>query len=354
MEGVLTDEIIELSPEWDAVLVVRDQTARKKFRVQSLVLSSASTSFKTTLRSRLFHGTSVRGGKRPEVILEGDSPVAMEIILSIIHCHNLDKWKALSAKDLALVAIHSDRYECAQSLWPWTFQWLFRFQVQPTSSWPAEDFGYLLAAMHASKAQDQFYNLCNIAVNSLPVDFDFKVWDDDPIMASIPNDAKAHITSVANATVNLLRTLLSETVESLLRRKSEVGTTNNVHCGHCHTVYDQRAKSCPKPSCSHDVEGSVTRVLCTWERRMGCFMQALAENDLWPPERAFAGVSLSVLMKRFEGLQKINHGCSMKSQCHLSIQLDHLEGELATAVFNAQKPFHRRTTDRARESSGGS
>lgn len=184
-EAVMADEvIIELHPDWDAALVVIKDNTRKKFLVSSQVLTIASAYFKALFTSGFEEGTKTQSGSRPEISLQDDNTEAMEVILSILHYKFLDEWNTLSAKSLATIAVHSDKYCCTASLNPWVDRWLANFQ----HTIERRDVGYLLLATSALEEAPSFQRVSRLAVLSLPLNFNFNLWHADDTLAALPEE----------------------------------------------------------------------------------------------------------------------------------------------------------------------
>jgi len=85
-----------------------------------------------------------RRGERPRTPLKEDDPTAMGIIHSVLHYQNVETYVTLHAKELAAVALHSDKYDCTRALRPWISQWFGR--IRGVSS--TDDLAFLLVAAY--------------------------------------------------------------------------------------------------------------------------------------------------------------------------------------------------------------
>lgn len=120
----------------------------KRFLVSSEILQLASPYFGKMFSSSFVEGQAVANKdgdgdrKCPEVSLQEDDPEAMEIILSILHYRFLESYQRLEPEKLAMVALHSDKYRCNNSLQPWINKWVTTIRQLET----VEEYGLLLTA----------------------------------------------------------------------------------------------------------------------------------------------------------------------------------------------------------------
>jgi BTB/POZ domain len=180
-------EKLQLHPDGDAVLLVHDprSDAPRGFVVSSAILSVASQYFRTLLRSEFKEGIETRRGDCPNILLGEDDPDAMETILSLLHYRNLGDYDVLEPKELATVALHSDKYDCTRALRPWISQWLGSIRDTPS----AEDRGFLLVAAYFFRASDHFENISASAVRLVTVD-DVSMWASHGIMNLLPHEIR--------------------------------------------------------------------------------------------------------------------------------------------------------------------
>ena len=109
-------EMIELDPQGDIVLILKDA----KLRVSSETLAHASPVFKAMLRPGFREGDLLRaGGTKPVSIeLPEDDTQAITTICSILH-QKANKVKISNAIQLEAIAMMADKYDFAEALSSW-------------------------------------------------------------------------------------------------------------------------------------------------------------------------------------------------------------------------------------------
>jgi hypothetical protein len=105
---------LQLQPKGDAILGVHDSNSdiRREFIVSLVVLSVASNYFETLLRSDFQEGLETPRGNCPSIYLEDDDLKAVGSIFSVLRYQNFEIYDILLPKELAAVALHSDKYDC--------------------------------------------------------------------------------------------------------------------------------------------------------------------------------------------------------------------------------------------------
>jgi hypothetical protein len=152
MEQPDDSELIVLDPEGDLILVVGydiieddlsdDDIDMRRLRVSSKTLCLASSVFAAMLGPDFKEGQQLReywrkpesSGCPPTITLGEDDAVAMDIILSALHfkIHRVKDF--LSARVIAKIAIHSDKYGLNGALNPWINKWCDHQQF-PLRAW---------------------------------------------------------------------------------------------------------------------------------------------------------------------------------------------------------------------------
>ncbi|KAJ4287108.1 hypothetical protein N0V88_007730 [Collariella sp. IMI 366227] len=97
---------MQLHPQPDAILAV------------NAILGSASPYFCVLLQSDFKEGVETRRGNCPTIVLGDDNPVAMGVMLSLLHGQHTDVYEDMDPWALAAVALHSDKYICGRVLAP--------------------------------------------------------------------------------------------------------------------------------------------------------------------------------------------------------------------------------------------
>lgn len=90
----------------------------------------------------------------------------MEILLSILHFHNLHHYRDLDPKTVALVAHQSDKYDCGAALLPWGVSWFHDIE-QLTD----EQYGYLLTAAYSLDSDEGFRGVLHTAIRKMTPSF---------------------------------------------------------------------------------------------------------------------------------------------------------------------------------------
>lgn len=184
---------LHLQPRGDVILVVGGATTEltKRFLVSSEILQLASPYFGKMFSSSFVEGRAVANKdedgdrKCPEVSLQEDDPEAMEIILSILHYRFLDSYQRLEPEMLAIVALHSDKYRCNNSLQPWINKWVTTIRQLET----VEEYGLLLTATHLFGIPEHFQSASVSAIRHVPQSFE-EVWSQHDIISLLPQEVR--------------------------------------------------------------------------------------------------------------------------------------------------------------------
>ncbi|KAK1511032.1 hypothetical protein CTAM01_01605 [Colletotrichum tamarilloi] len=321
------ESIVELHPSWDVALIVAHNNTQKKFLVSSHILRVASKSFDSLLTSKFEEGAKTQPDSKPDIILHHDNPDAMEIILSILHYKHQDEWYNLSAKMIAVMAIHLDKYDCSASLRLWVNHWLVNFgQVEHG------DVGYLLAATAYLGESAKFQKMTRSAILYLPMNFDFNAWYEDDMVSALPDNVIRNIVRKTKSVKQRLYALLQGTIIDLGRNQSEIGLMDTSRCSKCLRTYKRtqntRCPNCP-PTSGQQSEVCDFPVVCSPETRVAECTLMFLKQQLYPNEKAWRESTIADIARRFNKIREMNtHRCDFDQRCPLKKRL----GELDEAV----------------------
>ena len=179
----------DLDPDGDVVLVVESQNV-KRFLASSKILSLASPVFSKMLSSNFREGMQMAVSYRPTIVLHDDDPFAMKTMLGIFHHKELDE-KPMTAERLAVLAIHSDKYDCVKTLKPWIFMWFHSFQSPLT----VEEHGFLMLAAHVFRAAEQFLEWSGKVQSKLSPS-SFAKWESVEMLSFLPDGLRGKSPSI--------------------------------------------------------------------------------------------------------------------------------------------------------------
>lgn len=103
----------EIDPDGNVTLLIEGQS-RARFLVSSKILSMASPVFARLFGQRFYEGTQMANLSCPTIPLHEDDPVAMRIIIRILHYQEPKQGVSVDAESLAKLAIHCDKYDCSR------------------------------------------------------------------------------------------------------------------------------------------------------------------------------------------------------------------------------------------------
>ncbi|EXF85448.1 hypothetical protein CFIO01_12356 [Colletotrichum fioriniae PJ7] len=321
------ESIVELHPSWDVALVVAHDNTQKKFLVSSHILKVASKSFNSLLASQFEEGAKTQPDSKPDILLHHDNPDAMEIILSILHYKHRDEWYNLSAKMIADLAVHLDKYDCSASLRLWVNHWLINFgQVEHG------DVGYLLAATAYLGESAKFQKMTRSAILYLPMNFDFNAWSEDEVVSALPDNVIRNIARKMKSVKRRLYALLQETIIDLGRNESEIGLMDTSRCSKCLRIYkrnhNMRCPNCPLTSGQQSEVGEFP-VVCSPDTRVAECTRLFTKYQLYPNEKAWREGTIADIVRRFNKIRETStHRCDFDQRCPLKKRL----GELNDAV----------------------
>ncbi|KAK1715529.1 uncharacterized protein BDZ83DRAFT_708337 [Colletotrichum acutatum] len=324
------ESIVELHPSWDVALIVAHNT-QKKFLVSSHILRVASRSFNSLLVSKLEEGAKTQPDLKPDIILRHDDPEAMEIILSILHYRHQDEWYNLSAKMIAVMAVHLDKYDCSASLRLWVNHWLVNFgQVEHG------DVIYLLAATALLGESAKFQKMTRSAILYLPMNFDFNAWSDDEFVSALLDNIIRNIVRKMKSVKRRLYALLQETIIDLGRNQSEIGLMDTSRCSKCLRIYKRNQNThcpnCPPTSGQHSEVGDFP-VVCSPETRVAECTLMFTKYQLYPNEKAWHEGTIADIARRFIKIRGTStHRCDFDQRCPLKKRLGELDDNVVEVI----------------------
>lgn len=181
-------ELLELHPSGDAIIVIFGPGRAKchgRFLVSSAILRLASSYFRILFGPDFKEGADLRKSTCPETGLEEDWPEEMEILLSILHFHNLHHYRDLDPKTVALVAHQSDKYDCGAALLPWGASWF-----HGTGKLTDEQYGYLLTAAYLLDSDEGFRGVLHTAIRKMTPSFR-AAWYGNELIGRLPQKMKS-------------------------------------------------------------------------------------------------------------------------------------------------------------------
>ncbi|USW55710.1 Putative SKP1/BTB/POZ domain superfamily protein [Septoria linicola] len=119
----MADDLVEIDPSGDVVLVCGHGEDVKKLRVSSGTLSLASPVFKTMLGPNFKEDKQLSGCGTLHLPLPDDDGAQMAIICNTIHLRHNKVPRRLTLTQLSEVAILVNKYDCAMALGPMAEHW---------------------------------------------------------------------------------------------------------------------------------------------------------------------------------------------------------------------------------------
>lgn len=139
-------------PEGDLQLNIKSdaKTVYRSLRVSSKVLKLASPVFCAMFASPFKEGRLLRDTSDPSIDVVEEYPPAMELTLRILH-HQVDHMPStLKPRELAEVALQSDKYFCTAAVGPWILYRYGRLHAGATT----EEYGYAMLASYIFRSQN--------------------------------------------------------------------------------------------------------------------------------------------------------------------------------------------------------
>jgi hypothetical protein len=146
----------------------------------------ASPMFAKLFDSNFYEGIQMANSSCPTISLREDDPAAMRTIIRILHYQEPEQDNPMDAETFAILAIHSDKYDCIKALRPWIFKWFSEFESIAT----AEEYGYLLLAAHLFRSAEQFSRVSVKAQTRLSSKF-FTKWEMVDMMDLLPDGVQS-------------------------------------------------------------------------------------------------------------------------------------------------------------------
>ncbi|KAK2857278.1 hypothetical protein FQN49_004857 [Arthroderma sp. PD_2] len=349
----------ELDPNGDAIIIIpsRNSAPAKCFRVSTHVLSLASQAFMplftpnamqdtNTLRMKTLQGVHHRA------ILEEDDPIAMEVILGILHFQVPEVAGRMDARKLAKLAVHCDKYHCTRVISPYLADWFQKANPIPLPAEPSqivdddsdspdgsdssgsddssdsgktkklsEQLGLLLLAAHLFRDEKRFKDLSKAVQQSLAPTFSAE-WERDKLLKLLPRPMKKQLADKIKKCRSHLRDDLQRGVSHLLEQ-SETHKISGDFCGHCGVVYS----ILPETRVCSDCEFTkFYPSYCSKDSRVGEYLENMGTVGLWPCTKSFERYSISQLAKKVYKAKKNVfdddiHECEGGNQCPLRLEL---------------------------------
>ncbi|RAH64558.1 uncharacterized protein BO66DRAFT_385159 [Aspergillus aculeatinus CBS 121060] len=326
-----------LDPDGDAVLLITG-AASGRFLVSSKILTLASPVFAKLFTSGFREGNQMKDSTRPTLTLPEDSPGAMRTILQALHYQGSEDEDSLSARHLAVIAVHCDKYDCNSALRPWIWNWLGRFTHIETP----EDHGYLLLAAYLFHCAEHYARLSIQAQINLPPRF-ADTWDEADLLGLLPSSAKGDLGNHIQKQLRAIHELL-QAGEVALATDSSCARMDCRLCKSCENTYPATERKCP--FCS---SRQWDKEYCTRELRIAQYFDRLTRAGLWPSVRPFEKCSMAEIRMRIsEAKGYCTHQCE-GDPCPLGLQVkilvDAVEQAIAQTAALVWRPIHLSSTE---------
>lgn len=117
---------VQLTPNWDVILIIPHDEKPNTLRCMASteILISQMSYFRALFKSGFQESIILQSCRKPRILLKGDDPDAMEIILSILHGKIEAKYADLSPAEIISIARHYDKYCCDGIMGFWVQKWL--------------------------------------------------------------------------------------------------------------------------------------------------------------------------------------------------------------------------------------
>lgn len=341
-----------IDADGDIILVLGDSwtSTGRRFQVSSKLLSLASPTFKALLAK--FTHSSDPSYVGFEVSLDAADEPSLEVLLSVLHFHDIDRYSTLTPSRLATVAHLSNKYECNKALKPFTTQWLRGFSADVALS--VSSYGTLLQAAWLFDRDDFFKSLSVGAIKRLPFRFR-RVWAAEDIALELPSNIKSlpspflpfitTDTSPDAIAINIgtgLKALRSaiEAVEVTLRADKTAHATPRKLCPLCGRNMPPNARNC-RP-CGNKFLYSA---LCSRDVRIAEYFYFLTKAQLWPTVEPFLDLSITEIVQRVHDAKTSAfelHTCDGGVECPLKVEFKDLVAK-ADRVVDTVKGVDFRT-----------
>lgn len=314
----LDNEPTALDPHGDVILDIRTLDSTISFLVSSKVLSLASPVFARMFAPGFAEGEKLLAGDRLRITFREDKVPAMEHILKALHYQG-DTSSSMAAVDLAILAIHCDKYDCVKALATWISHWFSNLKEITNTS---RDLGYMLLAAYMFSNSKQFKEVSARALQELNASFSLE-WQESDLLEIIPVSILDAISSRIGRISAMLHAELQST-ETLLRQHQTCHIVQNLFCTSCGRSLPLNAKKCHP--CSNT---ELAQRYCTSETRVSDYFAIMRRCELWPSIGPFQSCSISELASRFEFTKfDTKHSCEAASRCPLQVRLEELCGRV--------------------------
>ena len=183
-------DTVHLCRTGDVLITVKtgSNSEQKRFLVSSQVLGLASPVFARLFQGNMSEGEKLRNGESLCVELPEDDADAMEIIFRVLH-HDPGLIRiSKSLESLAVLAVHSDKYDCSNSLRPWVELWL---AAQQSVEKTAVNLGLQLLIHFKLQASARFLEVSALAIKELPPYFATE-WKGHQLLHFLPNKVESN------------------------------------------------------------------------------------------------------------------------------------------------------------------
>lgn len=134
-------DVDEVAADGDVVLIVGPN--KKKLRVHSLFLKTASKVLEAKAGPRTSEGQDISKDDAQEVFLPEDDVGAMKTLCAVIHLRSHAASDAFTPSEVLKIAIAADKYDCIVALRDASGHWL-----KPVENASVEDLKILMAAAY--------------------------------------------------------------------------------------------------------------------------------------------------------------------------------------------------------------
>ncbi|KAK3332900.1 hypothetical protein B0T19DRAFT_439701 [Cercophora scortea] len=334
-----TPSRVVLDPEGDVILVVNDSDLARsgEFVVSSKILSLASPYFSALTGPKFKEGQQLRSGQHQQtrIALYEDNLDAMDSLLKILHFKSLGE---LNPKEIAMVAIQSDKYHCLTALLPWVQKWCGQGFDQPGLS--VADKGHLALAAHLLLPSRDFMLFAKKNIKHLPRYFAANWKKFDIMQTHIPEDLIYQFSICIHETLKSMQNYLEE-VEHRLRYQASYFKMAGEQCLRCGGTFNNEIDEtgdirdseyhCCCDYHNDDAEHRITKNLCTQPARIADYLAILTDAGLWPFSANFLEPYVSVfdIGKKAQGLVEM---MNLKHVCEGGVRQCPLLRELKMAM----------------------
>ncbi|KAH8648207.1 hypothetical protein BGZ60DRAFT_423350 [Tricladium varicosporioides] len=309
----ITSDLISLDSNGDAVLAVGDSQEIVKFLISTKVLSLASPVFAKMFGPNFQEGHKLRCGENIEVRLEDDNALAMEVILKALHYYRINQRHPTDVEEMASIAVHCDKYDCAGALSPWISYWLNKFKPM---TGPPEALGFLLLTAYILDDAEQFMEISAMAIRNLTISFS-QTWKSYEILNFLPENVQSIIATQVQQVLSRLH-IITQSVEPTLRRHTACYEMQHEVCVDCGKSVTAREKKRHQCNTREFYQG-----YCTAESRAAEYFAILEKKELWPSVAPFELCSLSNLAFQLARTKDdLKHYCEAGNGCPLRSELE--------------------------------